>query len=85
MKKDYKKSMDQKARAKRRSKKYLLVGTSIAAGLMLGTAPITIATPLFTIGSQQVRNRYMLIWLADSFLIILVRRIQAERALGHLT
>lgn len=46
--------MDQKARAKRRSKKYLLVGTSIAAGLMLGTAPITIATPLFTIGSQQV-------------------------------
>lgn len=46
MKKDYKKSMDQKERAKRRSKKYLLVGTSIAAGIMLGAAPITIATPL---------------------------------------
>ncbi|WP_288689388.1 adhesive domain-containing protein, partial [uncultured Enterococcus sp.] len=54
MKKDYKKSMDQKARAKRRSKKYLLVGTSIAAGMLLGTAPISIATPLFTVGSQQV-------------------------------
>ncbi|STP29715.1 cell wall-associated protease [Enterococcus durans] len=54
MKKDYRKSMEQKARAKRRSKKYLVVGTSIVAGLMLGTAPITIATPLFTIGSQQV-------------------------------
>jgi hypothetical protein len=54
MKKDYKKSMDQKARAKRRSKKYLFVGTSIAAGMLLGTAPISIATPLFTVGSQQV-------------------------------
>lgn len=46
MKKDYKKSMDQKARAKRRSKKYLLVGTSIAAGMLLGTAPISIAKTL---------------------------------------
>lgn len=47
MKKDYKKSMDQKDRAKRRSKKYLLVGTSIAAGMLLGTAPISIATVVY--------------------------------------
>lgn len=54
MKKDYKKSMNQKARAKSRSKKILLAGTSIAAGVMLGIIPISMATPLFTIGSQQV-------------------------------
>lgn len=54
MKKDYKKSINQKARAKSRSKKILLAGTSIAAGVMLGITPISMATPLFTIGSQQV-------------------------------
>lgn len=53
MKKDYKKSMDQKARAKRRSKKTILIGTSIAAGVMLGVTPISIATPLFTLGTHQ--------------------------------
>ena len=46
--------MNQKARAKSRSKKILLAGTSIAAGVMLGITPISMATPLFTIGSQQV-------------------------------
>ena len=51
MKKDYKKSMNQKARAKSRSKKILLAGTSIAAGVMLGITPISMATSLFTIGS----------------------------------
>ncbi|EOH60579.1 adhesive domain-containing protein, partial [Enterococcus mundtii] len=53
MKKDYKKSMDQKARAKRRSKKTILIGTSIAAGVMLGVTPISIVTPLFTLGTHQ--------------------------------
>ncbi|WP_370629886.1 adhesive domain-containing protein, partial [Enterococcus thailandicus] len=54
MKKDYRKLMDQKASAKRRSRKYLLVGTSLATGMLLGLAPISIATPLFTLETNEV-------------------------------
>jgi hypothetical protein len=39
MKRDYKKWMDQKAKMKRRSKKYLFVGSSLAAGMLFGLAP----------------------------------------------
>ncbi|WP_411813757.1 hypothetical protein [Enterococcus lactis] len=55
MKKDYKKSMNQKARAKSRSKKILLAGTSIAAGVMLGITPISMARHYLLL----VLNKYM--------------------------
>ena len=45
--------MDQKARAKRRSRKYIYVGTSVATGLLLGLTPISIATPFFSTQSTQ--------------------------------
>ena len=55
MKKDYKKSMNQKARAKSRSKKILLAGTSIAAGVMLGITPISMLRHYLLL----VLNKYM--------------------------
>lgn len=53
LKRDYRKLMDQKARAKRRSRKYIYVGTSVATGLLLGLTPISIATPFFSTQSTQ--------------------------------
>lgn len=53
LKRDYRKLMDQKAREKRRSRKYIYVGTSVATGLLLGLTPISIATPFFSTQSTQ--------------------------------
>jgi hypothetical protein len=55
MKRDYRKLMDQKARAKSRSRKYIYAGTTVATGLLLGLTPIAVATPFFTVQSGEVQ------------------------------
>lgn len=46
-----------KARAKRRSRKYIYVGTSVATGLLLGLTPISIATPFFQRNLHRLMQR----------------------------